>query len=149
MANTFKVSKLTQVHANSQDSTTGEITTKDISADDTELNVEIADAETDPDGATFFTVSRLTGTLGIDDYDFCFVDSLDNGSTLEEEMASRNKVFVQLVLEGGTLQDGNGNTWFEVRPVVMPAMEVGTDDDLVTGMLEFTHSDHDGVQRPA
>lgn len=148
MANTFKNSKLNTIHVNSASQTTGEITSSDISSDQTDLNVEIADNETDPDGATYFTVSRLTGTLVIDDYDFGFTDTMNSGNTLETEMTSRNKVYVQIDLEGGTLQDSSASTWFQVRPVLAPTMDPGTDDALVKPMLEFTHSDHSGVQRP-
>ena len=149
MADTFKVSKINQVHANSQDSTTGEITTTEVESGDAELTVDVSDNVTDVNGATIFTVSRLEGTLPIADYDFCFVDTMDDSNTLEDAMVARQLVYVQLDLEGGTMQDASGNTWFEVRPVVMPDMDIGSDDDLVTGMLEFTHSEHSGVQRPA
>lgn len=148
MANTFKVSKLKKVHINSTSGTTGEIVTTDISADNTSLDVTIADSETDPDDATYFTVSRMEGSLALADYDAAFVDTMNNSSTIEDEMTSRNKVYVQLELEDGTMQDGSASTWFQVRPTVMPDMDVSTDDDLVAGMLEFTHSDHSGVQRP-
>ena len=148
MANTFKVSKLTQVHINSTNGSTGEIATAEISSDDTSLDVTIADAETDPDGATYFTVSRLEGTLALNDYDALFVDTMSDNNTVEDAMTARSKVYVQLDLEDGTVQDSSGSTWFEVRPVVMPSMDVATDDDLVQGTLEFTHSDHGGVQRP-
>lgn len=149
MANTFKVSKITKVHVNSTNGTAGEIVTSDISSDDTNLDVNIADAETDPDDATYFTVSRLEGELGLEDFDALYVDTMNDGNTVEDTMTSRSKVYVQIELEGGTLQDGSGSTWFQVRPVVPPAMDVSTDDDLVTGMLNFTHSDHSGVQRPS
>jgi len=148
MANTFKVSKLNTVHINSTNASSGEISTSDISADDTSLDVTIADSETDPDGATYFTVSRLEGSIAITDFDALFVDTMTNSKTVETAMTERSKVYVQLDLEGGTMQDSSSNTWFEVRPVVMPSMDVATDDDLVAGMLEFTHSDHSGVQRP-
>ena len=149
MANTFKVSKINELGANSQDSSTGEITTTQIQSGDAELTVDVSDNVTDVDGATIFTVSRLEGTLPVADFDFCFVDTMNDGSTLEDAMAARELVYVRLALEGGELQTSSGSNRFEVRPVVMPDLSPGSDEDFVTGMLEFTHSDHGGVQRPA
>jgi len=149
MAGTYKNSKLTQIEANSQDSSTGAISTKEVEAGEQDLSVETPDSVTDPDGATVYTVARMPASLTIFDYDFCFVDTLNSGNTIEGEMVARNKIFVKLHLQGGIMELPNGDQWIEVRPVVFPGMDAGTDDDLVAGMLEFTHSEHDGVQRPA
>jgi hypothetical protein len=46
------------------------------------------------------------------------------------------------------MQLPDGSTWIEVRPVVYPELDAGTDDDLVAGRLDFQHSEYDGVQRP-
>lgn len=148
MASTFKVSKLNKVLINSTSGTTGAISSTDISSDGTSLEVSVADSETDPDDATFFTVSRMEGELVLNDYDVLFADTMNNGNTVETEMTSRGKVYVQMQLEDGTMQDSSTSTFFEVRPAVEPTMDVSTDDDLVAGLLRFTHSDHGGVQRP-
>jgi hypothetical protein len=145
---TFKVSKINKVTANSTTGTTGEITATAISADDTSLDVTIADSEQDPDGATVFTVSRLEGELAVQDFDFAFNSTMNNGSTIESAMTGRNKIYVGIELEDGTMADSTGSTEFQVRPVAEPNMEVGTDDDLVHAMLRFTHSDHGGAQKP-
>jgi|APHM01.1.fsa_nt_gi hypothetical protein len=146
----FKVSNLVQLQINSQDSTTGAVTVlgDDVSTSDTTLDVEISDNVQDVEQQTVFTVSRMTGELAILDYDALFVDTLNSGNTVEDEMVARNKIYVQIELEGGVMQDGNGNQWFEVRPVVMPTTAVESDEDLVKGMLTFNHSDFSGVQRP-
>jgi hypothetical protein len=148
MAGTYKNAKLTKIEANSQDASTGAISTTDVEGGEQDLGVEVPDSVTDPDGATVYTVARLPASIAIFDYDFCFVDTLNSGKTLEGEMAARNKVFVKMHLQGGTIQLPNGDQWLGVRPTVFPDIDAGTDDDLVAGMLEFTHSVHDGVQRP-
>lgn len=147
MANTFNVSKINTLHANSQASTTGELTIdeEDIESGPSESDVEIADSVTDPNGATIYTVSRFTMSIALADYDFLFTDTMDDGNTLLATMTSRSTAYLQFDLEGGTLQDSTANTWFEVRPVVSPDMDNFTDDDLISGMLEFTYSDHGGV----
>jgi len=145
---TFKVSKINKITANSTTGTTGEITATAIAADETSLDVNIADSEQDPDGATVFTVSRLEGELAVQDFDFAFTSTMNNGSTIESAMTGRNKIHVGIELEDGTMADSSGTTTFEVRPVVEPNMEVATDDDLVHAMLSFTHSDHGGAQKP-
>lgn len=145
---TFKVSKINKVTANSTTGTTGEITATAISADDTSLDVEIADSETDPDGATVFTVSRMEGELAVQDFDFAFNSTMNNGDTIETAMTSREKIYVGIELEDGTMADSSGSTEFQVRPVVQPNMDVATDDDLTHAMLTFTHSDHGGAQKP-
>jgi hypothetical protein len=73
---------------------------------------------------------------------------MNSSNTVEDAMVSRNKVYVQVEMEGGIMQDGSGNQWFEVRPVVMPTTAIESDEDLVKGMLNFNHSDFSGVQRP-
>lgn len=147
MADTFNVSKINTLHANSQASTTGEITIgeEDIESGPSESNVEISDAVTDPNGGTIFTVSRFTMTIALADYDSCFVDTVNSGNTLLAEMTSRNMIFLQFELQGGTLQDSAASTWFEVRHTVRTSMDAFTDDDLISGVLEFTYSDHGGV----
>jgi len=149
MAETYKNSKLQKIEVNSQDSATGAISTEDVEGGEQDLSVEVPDAVTDPDGATVFTVARMPASLTIFDYDFCFVDTLNSGKTLVGEMVANNYVFVKLHLQGGIIELPNGDQWIEVRPVVYPNMDAGTDDDLVAGKLDFTHSEHDGVQRPA
>jgi len=147
----FKVSNLVQLQINSQDSSTGAITVdgEDVATGDTSLDVEISDNVQDVEQETVFTVSRMTGELAILDYDALFVDTMNSSNTVEDAMVNRNKVYVQVELEGGVMQDGNGNQWFEVRPVVMPTTAIESDEDLVKGMLTFNHSDFSGVQRPA
>lgn len=145
---TFKNSKLQQIEANSQGSSTGAISTTDVEGGEQDLEVEVPDSVTDVEGQTVYTVSRLPGSLMIFDYDFCFTDSMDSGNTLEEAMANRSKVFVRLTLQDGVIQLPDSTQWLEVRPVVYPEMDAGTDDDLVAGAFEFQHSVYDGVQRP-
>lgn len=145
---TYKNSKLEQVEANSQGSSTGAISTTEVQGGEQDISVEIPDSVQDVEQQTVFTVSRLPASIAIFDYDFCFVDTLNSSNTLEEEMVSRNKVFVRLTLQGGVMQLPDGSTWIEVRPKVFPDLDAGTDDDLVAGMLEFQHSEYDGVQRP-
>lgn len=147
----FKVSNLVQLLLNSQSSTTGAVTVSgdDVATGDTTLDVEISDNVQDVEQETVFTVSRMTGEIAILDYDALFVDTLDSGNTVEDEMVARNKIFVQIELEGGIMQDGSGSQFFPVRPVVMPTTAIESDEDLVKGMLSFNHSDFSGVQRPA
>jgi hypothetical protein len=147
MAQTYNVAKLNEVAVNSQDDTLGEIRTSDIDEANTDWSVEIAENETDPEGQVFFTVSRMTGSIVVKDYDFLFVDTMNNGDTVETAMVNRQTVYVQLDLEGGTLQDSSGNTWFQIRPVTAPMGDVSTDDSLLKPSLSFTHSDFGGVQR--
>jgi len=147
MASTYNVSKLNEVAVNSQTSTTGEIRTTDIDAANSDWSVEVSDNEQDPEGRTYFTVSRMTGSIVVKDYDFLFTDTMDNSNTVETDMVANTEIYVQLVLEGGTLQDSNANTWFEIKPVAFPMGDVSTDDALLKPQLDFTHSDFGGVQR--
>ena len=146
---TFKNSKLQKVEINSTDGSTGAIETTDVEGGEQDLSVTIADNVQDVDQATVYTVSRLEGSLAIFDYDVIFTDAMDSGDTVDDAMVARDKVYVRLTLQGGVIELPDGTQWIEVRPVAMPDMDAGTDDDLVAGMLEFTHSEHDGVQRPA
>jgi len=145
---TYKSSRLQQVEANSQNSSTGAISTTEVEGGEQDISVEVPDSVQDTEQQTVFTVSRLPASIAIFDYDFCFVDTLNSSSTLEEEMVNRNKIYVRLTLQDGTIQLPDGSTWINVRPVVYPELDAGTDDDLVAGMLEFQHSEYDGVQRP-
>lgn len=147
MADTYHVSKLNKIHWNSTSGTTGEITSTSIDSDNTDIEIEVSDNVTDPDGATVFTVARMSGSTTVNDYDDLFVETMNNGSTVEEEMASRNTIYAKFDLEGKSLEDSTGSNWFEVRPVARPQGDVGTDDALLSGVFEFTHSDHGGVQR--
>jgi len=146
MSHTYNASALQEVAVNSQDSTTGEIRTSDIS-DESDWSVDIPDAETTPEDEPFFVVSKMTGELVIEDYDFGFVDTMNSGDTLEDRMVANQTVFVQLVLEGGTLQDSAASTWFEVKPMVPPIGDVSDNEGLLKPRLDFTHSDYGGVQR--
>jgi len=145
---TYKNSRLQKVEANSQDSATGAISTTEVEEGEQDISVEVPDSVQDTEQQTVFTVSRLPASLTIFDYDFCFTDTLNSSNTLEEEMVKRNFIFVRLTLQDGTMQLPDGSTWIEVRPKVFPDLDAGTDDDLVAGMLEFQHSEYDGVQRP-
>lgn len=145
---TYKNSQLQKVEANSQDSSTGAISTVDVEGGEQDLSVEIPDSVQDTEQQTIFMVSRLPASLAIFDYDFCFTDSMQSGNTLEEAMVQRNQIYVRLTLEGGVIQLPSGDTWLQVRPIVYPSMDAGTDDDLVVGTLEFQHNEYDGVQRP-
>jgi len=146
----FKVSNLVQLQINSQDSSTGAITVdgEDVATGDTSLEVEISDNVQDVEQETVFTVSRITGEIAILDYDALFVSTMDNSNTVEDAMVNREKVYVQVELIDGIMQDGSGTQWLEVRPVVMPTTAIESDEDLVKGMLNFNHSDFSGVQRP-
>lgn len=141
-------SRLKKVEANSQSSSTGAISTTEVEAGEQDISVEVPDSVQDTSQETVFTVSRLPASLTIFDYDFCFVDTLNSSNTLEEEMVNRNKIFVRLTLQDGTMQLPDGSTWINVRPVVYPELDAGTDDDLVAGVLEFQHSSYSGLQRP-
>ena len=145
----YKNSKLQKVEMNSTDGTTGAIETTDVEGGEQDLNVTVADSVQDVDQATVYTVSRLEGQIAILDYDAVFVDTMDDSNTVEQAMTQRNKIYVRVTLQGGVIELPDGTQWIQVRPVVYPDMDAGTDDDLVAGMLEFTHSEHDGVQRPA
>jgi hypothetical protein len=147
----FKVSNLVQLQINSQDSSTGAITVdgEDVSTGDTSVDVEISDNVQDVEQETVFTVSRITGEIAILDYDALFVDTMNSSNTVEDAMVNRNKIYVQMEVVDGIIQDGSGNQWLQVRPVVMPTTAIESDEDLVKGMLTFNHSDFSGVQRPA
>jgi hypothetical protein len=145
---TYKNSRLQQVEANSQDSSTGAISTTEVEGGEQDISVEVSDSVQDTEQQTVFTVSRLPGSIAIFDYDFCFTDTLNSSNTLEEEMVQRNFIYVRLTLQDGTMQLPDGSTWIEVRPVVYPELDAGTDDDLVVGRLDFQHSEYNGVQRP-
>lgn len=147
MAN-FANSKINQVHFNSSGNSTGAITTGDISSNDTSLEGEIADGETDPSGETIFTVSRLDIDINIIDLDVLRTETMDNGNTVETAMAKRNKIFVKIDLEGGSIADSQGNTWLEVRPTVEPNLNPATDDRLTGIMFSAMHTDHSGAQLP-
>ena len=147
----FKVSNLVQLQINSQDSSPGAITVdgEDVSTGDTSLDVEISDNVQDVEQETVFTVSRMTGELAILNYDALFVDTMNSSNTVEDAMVNRNKVYVQVELEGGVMQDGNGNQWFEVRPVVLPTSAIESDANLVQGTRTFNHIAFSGVPWPA
>jgi hypothetical protein len=146
---TFQNSQLNKAEVNSQASSTGAISTTDISTRDTSLDSTVSDNEQTPSGQTIFTVSRLEGEIAVIDMDFLFVDTLNNGNTVEDEMDARNTVFLRLTLEGGVIQDSGGSKWLEIRPVTEVSYDPTTDDALVAGVLRFTHPDSGGTQRPA
>lgn len=144
---TYKNDKLNKVHFNSQSATTGEITSSNISSE-SEINITQPTDETDPDDAAYFTVTRMEGTLVLDDYDLFFTDTMNSGNTIETAMANNTKVYVQIDSEDGTWQDSGGSSWFQVRVMTNPQNDIGSDSSLFKPTFEFTHSDHGGVQRP-
>jgi len=147
---TFQNSQLEKVEVNSQASATGAIASEDIRTENTSLDSTVSDNEQDPSGQTIFTVSRLEGEIELADQDFLYVDTLNSGNTVEDEMNARNKVFVRLTLSRNTkIVDSSGSEWLEVRPVVEQNYNPTTDDALVGSSLRFTHPDSGGTQRPA
>lgn len=147
MAQTYNAAYLKEIAANSQSATTGEIrvTEEDIS-DESDWSVTIADSETTPEDQPFFVVSKMEGTIVVGDYDFGFTDTMNNGDTVETAMTKNATIFVQLVLEGGTLQDSSSNTWFEVKPRIAPSGDISDNEMLLKPQLEFIHSDYGGAQ---
>ena len=147
MANTYNAAYLKEVAANSTSATTGEIrvTEEDVS-DESDWSVTITDSETTPEDQPFFVVSKMEGTIVVGDYDFGFTDTMSSGNTIETAMVNNNTIFVQLVLQGGTLSDSSGNTWFEVKPRISPVGDVSDNEMLLKPQLEFIHSDYGGAQ---
>lgn len=141
MANTFKDAKITTLHINSQDSTTGELTTSEIDADNTSISTT-PEGITDPDGATAFTSEEIDATITVTDHDFLFVDTMNNGSTAEDTMPQ--KLWVQIELQGGTLVDSSGNQWHEVRATTSEVGDVSDASDKRKGELSFIARDHGG-----
>lgn len=141
MAGTFKDAKITKVHINSQSSTTGEITTTDIDADNTSIDTNPT-GNTDPDGATAFTSEELDVTITFLDHDFLFTDTMNDGNTAEATMP--NKLFVQIECQGGTLEDSSATTWHEVRATTSEVGDVSDASDKRKGELSFIARDHGG-----
>lgn len=146
---TFQNSQLNKIEINSTSSSTGAVSTTDISVNGTSLDTTISDNEQTPSGQTIFTVSRLEGSIAVNDMDFLFTDTMSSGNTVETAMNNRNTVYVRLTLEGGTVQNSSSSQWLEVRPVTRVDYNPSTDDALVSGVFEFTHPDSGGTQRPA
>lgn len=146
---TFQNSQLNKVEINSTSSSTGAVSTTDISVNGTSLDTTISDNEQTPSGQTIFTVSRLEGSIAVNDMDFLFTDTMSSGNTVETAMNNRNTVYVKLTLEGGVVQNSSSSKWLEVRPVTRVDYNPATDDALVSGVFEFTHPDSGGTQRPA
>jgi len=141
MAGTFKDAKITEVAINSQNSTTGEIRTSDIDGDNSELGTT-PEGLTDPDGATVFTSEELDFGIVVFDHDFLFTDTMNDGNTAEDTMP--NKLWVQIVCQGGTLEDSGGNTWHEVRATTSETGDITDASDKRKGELSGVLRDHGG-----
>lgn len=141
MAGTFRDAKITEIAINSQDSTTGEIRTTQIVQSDTSLDTTPA-GDTDPDNATIFRAEELELTVTVADHDFLFVDTMNDGSTAEDTMP--NTLYVQVVCEGGTLNDSSSNTWHEVRATTSEVGDVSDPSAGRNGQLQGTLQDHGG-----
>lgn len=141
MANTFKDAKITKLHINSQSSTTGELTTTDIDAENTSIDTT-PEGNTDPDGATAFTSEEIDATITVLDHDFLFVDTMNDGNTAEDTMPST--LYVQIECQGGTLQDSAGNSWHQVRATTSEVGDISDASDKRKGELSFIARDHGG-----
>ena len=142
---TFNGSKLDEFAINSTAGTTGEIRTGDVS-DQSSIDITPSENETDPEGQFYWTISEMDATLVTADHDVLFADTMSSGDTVEDAMVSNTKIFVQIVLDGKTLTNGSGSLWFEVRPVIGYEGDIGTNDELLKGSLQFFHSDSAGIQ---
>lgn len=142
MAGTFKDAKVTKVHINSQNSSTGAISTTDIDADDTDGLDTTPEGNTDPDGATAFTSEELDFSIVFLDHDFLFVDTMNDGNTAEDTMP--NKLYVKIECQGGTLEDSSSNTWHEVRATTSEVGDITDGSDKRKGELSGILRDHGG-----
>jgi len=148
MASTYNAASLNKFALNSQASTTGEIRTGDIDAGNSEWSVELTDDETTPQQEPFFVAARMTGPIVLEDYDALFTDTMNNGNTAVKTMTNNGTLYVQFVLEGGTITAGDNSTqWFEVKPHVRPIGDVSSDTELLKGEISFNFTDFDGPPR--
>lgn len=144
---TLKDAKVTKVHMNSQDSTTGEVTSTDIDANNTSVESQTGDTEQDPDGGIIFVEETLDVTIVFEDWDALFTNTMNSGNTVETAMVNGSKIWVQIETQGGTIQDSSANNRLEVRPVVREVGDVTDKSANRKGELSFVHVDHGGVHK--
>lgn len=136
--------KVTKVEVDSADNFSGsEISTTDIDADATDLEVQTPQDQTDTGGNPYFQVNRLRGSLGIIDQDFLFTSTLASTNTIETEMSNNATIYIKITCEDGVIDGGS----IAFRPIIGDDTDFSQDSRSEVKMLTVSANQYSGIYR--